>query len=295
LKVKSYAKLNLYLEVQNIRRDNYHNITTLFEKISLYDEISINSRRDNKIRVTCDNRNVPSGEANLAYRAAYLLRQEAGLDKGADIHINKRIPVAAGLGGGSSNAASVISGLNRLWKLRLSREKLLSVGSRIGCDVPFFLYDTSFALGTGRGDKIKPVTGIPKKLWHVLIAPEAAVSTPSVYKQLDKQAVTVKKSPLTRLTKAPNNVKILILALRKGGIVQAGNLLFNRLEEATFALYPQIREIKDKLRQRGLEPVLMSGSGPAIFGIVSSRKEGESLGRQLSKCIKSRVFVVRSV
>jgi 4-diphosphocytidyl-2-C-methyl-D-erythritol kinase len=207
LRLKSYAKLNLYLQVRNIRRDNYHNIITLFEKISLHDEIRIKPRRDGKIRVTCNNKDVPSGEANLAYRAAYLLRQKAGIDNGADIHINKRIPVAAGLGGGSSNAASAILGLNRLWNLNFSREKLLSVASQAGCDVPFFLYDTSFALGTGRGDKIKALPGIKGKLWHVLVAPDMPVSTPLVYKELDRQSGSVKKSRLTGLTKPPNNVK----------------------------------------------------------------------------------------
>ena len=287
MRLKSYAKLNLYLEVENIRRDNYHNIITLFERISLYDEVRIKPRRDGKIFVTCDNKNVPSGESNIAYRAADLLRQKARgarIDKGVDIHIIKRIPVAAGLGGGSSNAAAVLSGLNRLWKLNFSRKKLLDVASQVGCDVPFFLYDTSFALGTERGDKIRPLAGINVRLWHVLAAPDLAVSTPSVYKKLDKRG----------LTKPLNNVKILLLALRKSGRAFTGEFLFNRLEEATFQLYPQIKDLKDRLRRRGLESILMSGSGPAIFGIVSSRKEGESFCRQLSKSGKLRIFVVRT-
>ncbi len=295
MRVKSYAKVNLYLEVLNIRKDKYHNIITLFEKLDLHDDVIIKLRRDNKILVTCSSKSVPSGEKNLAFRAASLLRQVSGVEKGADIHILKRIPVAAGLGGGSSNAAAALWGLNRLWKLKFSRKRLVSLALKVGCDVPFFLYDASFALGTGRGDKIKPLPGIKTKFWHVLAAPQLAVSTPQVYKELDRQGYAVKKTPKTRLTNPRNNVKILLLALNKGGQDMPGGLLFNRLEEATFRLYPQVRKIKDELRKAGLEPVLMSGSGPAIFGIVSSRKEGESLCRQLSRCVKSRYVATRTV
>jgi len=294
LKLKSYAKLNLYLEVLNIRSDSYHNLVTLFERISLYDEILLTPRLDKEIKLLCAEPRVPSGKRNLALRAAALLRKVSGIDKGADIKIIKHIPVAAGLGGGSSNAATVLLGLNRLWRLNFSREKLTELARELGADVPFFLYDASFALGRERGDRIMPLSVMKRRLWHILIVPRFLVSTFSIYKALDKQRKTVKIRDLTELTKALNNVKILSLALKKGSTPLEGAFLFNRLEEVTLKRYPQIKKIKDKLSNLGVRAVLMSGSGPAVFGVVSSRKEGESLCRFFKRS-GNESFVVRTV
>lgn len=294
--LRSYAKLNLYLKVLNKRRDNYHNISTLFERVSLCDRIILKSRPDSKIHISCRNPYVPQDSSNLCYRAALLLQKSFNLKEGVDITIKKRIPAGAGLGGGSSNAASALLGLNKLWRLGLSRKKLVNLAKKIGCDVPFFIYDTSFAKAEERGDKIKPLLSAKKQmqLWHIIVVPKIRVSTPLVYKKWD--AYNSRRNRRAGLTKAKDFVKILYLALRKNGLSLMGGLLFNSLERITFKLYPQARQIKDRLAGLGLKTILMSGSGPAVFGIVSSRKEAISLGRKLKRKGSSwQVFITRTI
>lgn len=305
----SHAKLNLYLKVINKRQDNYHNIETIFERISLADTIILKERRDNLIRVICSSRSVPSGNSNLAYQSAKLLQDGLGLDKGVDIKIAKRIPVGSGMGGGSSDAASVLLGLNIIWKLKLNRRQLLKYAKRLGSDVPFFLYDSSFALGTGRGDLIRPLTALNgTKIWHVLVVPRGKVSTPFIYEQWDRencqksqlappvpvQGVTL-KGEKAGLTRGRFNVKLLPLALIAKDFFSVKKLLFNSLQETTSRFYPKLRRIATELNNLGAESSLMSGSGPAVFAIVSSRKEAVVLGRQVKKSNKAwQVFVVRT-
>lgn len=288
--LNSYAKLNLYLEIINKREDGYHNIRTLFERIGLADKIILQPRRDKKITITCNNPQVPLDASNLAFRSARLLQKEFNVDKGVDIKIIKRIPVGSGMAGGSGNAATTLMGLNRLWKLRLTRDKLARLAGKIGCDVPFFIYDCPFALGERRGDKVKPLKALcGVRLWHIVVVPKIGVSTPSIYKEWDKLPQTFK------LTMPRSNVNILILALKKSGFLSIGSVLFNGLEKVTAALYPKVKRVKEKLAIAGLKSTLMSGSGPAVFGIVSSRKEALSLGRQLKKDSHLQVFVVRTL
>ncbi len=290
LTLNSYAKLNLYLEVLNKRKDNYHNIKTIFERIDLADKIILKSRRDKEIKVTCNVTAVPRDNTNLAWRSAKLLQDSFNIDKGVDIKIIKRIPVGSGLGGGSSNAASVLLGLNKLWKLNLAQNKLAGLAGKLGCDVPFFIYNSPFALGEARGDKIKPLKALYSvRLWHILVVPNIEVSTASIYKRWDKYFKTFK------LTVPRYNVNIMNLALKKGNFPLIGDALFNSLEPVTAALYPQIDAIKERLIQLGVKSILMSGSGPAVFGIVSSRKEALSLYGQLKTDSSfGEVFVSRT-
>src|SRR6185436_451831 len=153
--LQSPAKLNLYLKIVNKRPDGFHNLTTLFERIDLADEITLTSEASGRIRVSCDHPQVPTGPKNLVYKAAALLKQDFGIKQGVHITICKNIPVAAGLAGGSSNAATVLQGLNKLWNLKLTKTRLAAYAARIGSDVAFFLYDCSWALGTGRGEVIE--------------------------------------------------------------------------------------------------------------------------------------------
>ncbi len=289
LKLKSYAKINLYLQVLNKRKDNFHNIRTIFEKIGLHDQIILESRRDKSIRITSNAKNIPLGPRNLAFRSAKLLQDTFGVGKGVNIRIIKRIPVGAGLGGGSSNAAAVLSGLNKLWRLKLSQSKLSGLGRRIGSDVPFFLYDTSFAQGTSRGDKIKPLSNLKRvKFWHILVVPKIMVSTPIVYKKWDRLGNL-------KLTKPKSNVKMLLLGLRKSNTSLIAKALINSLEEVTAKLYPEVRDIKDRLKSLGLKATMMSGSGPAVFSLISSRKEAVVLSRKVAGLNKSwQVFVSRT-
>lgn len=287
--LNSYGKLNLYLEVLNKRKDNYHNIKTVFERIGFSDTITLKSRPDKKINITCNLASLPRGPSNLAYRSAYLLQNTFKVNKGVDIKIIKRIPVGAGLGGGSSNAASVLIGLNKLWRLNLRQAKLAKLAGKIGSDASFFIYNTPFAQGDLRGDRIRPLKMLSDtRLWHILIVPEIKVSTPFIYKKWDEFK---QKAGLTR---PRSNVKMLIQALKKNSLSLASQALFNSLEEVSAKLYPQINCIKEKLHRLGVKSVLMSGSGPAVFGVVSSRKEAVFLYRQLKKDSLGQVFVTRT-
>lgn len=295
--LNSFAKLNLYLAVLNRRKDNFHNIETVFEKIDLSDKIIITARRDKRIKIICSDPCVPKDNSNLAYASAKLLQDNFGIDKGLNIRIVKRIPVGAGLGGGSSNAAAVLMGLNKLWKLRLSVSKLAKLAANLGSDIPFFVYNNSFAVGSGRGEKIKPLEALSRRrLWHILVVPKIKVSTPLIYKGWDRYMQTKKIDKNAWLTTPIYNVKILTLALRKNDLSLISKGLFNGLETVTCGLYPEVINIKEKLIQLGLKAVLMSGSGPAVFGIVSSRKEAVSLCRQLrGKGKLWRIFVSGTV
>jgi 4-diphosphocytidyl-2-C-methyl-D-erythritol kinase len=288
--LKSCAKLNLYLKILAKRRDGYHNLETIFERIDLADRVILKSRRDNRIKINTDSALIPKGRANLALRAATLLKNNFKVRCGADIKIIKRIPVAAGLGGGSSNAASVLVGLNKLWRLRLSRKKLISLGKSLGADVPFFIHNSSFARGRGKGDRVFSLKSLSNtRFWHILVVPRSRVSTASAYQKWDKIAQKV------RLTSPDSNVNILISALKRKDFSLISKGLFNSLEEASIKLYPEIRRIKERLSSLGLQSILMSGSGPAVFGMVSSRKEAQSLGRQLKANRFWRIYITRTI
>lgn len=286
--LSSFAKLNLYLRVLNKRRDGYHSISTLFERISLCDKIFLKSRRDKLIKITCSHPDVPLGAANLCYQSARLLQRRFGLSQGVEIKIIKRIPVGAGLGGGSSNAANVLMGLNQLWKLHLSQRKLGELAKEIGSDVAFFIFQLPFAQGSGRGEKIKPLKDLEKlKLWHLLAVPKTKVPTPFIYKKWDSLA---KKGGLTT---AVSSVKITTLALVKKDLSLLGGTLFNSLQQATVRFYPEVGKLQEALRDLGAKAVLMSGSGPAVFALCASQKEALSLSRKLKAFTpSSRIFVV---
>ncbi|MBU3958513.1 MAG: 4-(cytidine 5'-diphospho)-2-C-methyl-D-erythritol kinase [Candidatus Omnitrophica bacterium] len=309
--INSYAKLNLYLEVLSKRKDRYHSIKTIFERINLRDKITLRARQDKKINVICSSPGIPKDSSkNLACRAAKLLQSSSKINRGVDIRIIKRIPVAAGLGGGSSNAAAVLRGLNKLWRLNLTQDKLVAFARKIGSDVPFFIYNIPFAEGRGRGDKIRPLRLLNHlKFWHILVIPKKKVATERIYKvwdslkpkltPLDRRRGTLKSGHLTGLTRTKYGVKILNLALRKGDFTLIGKVLFNSLEQVTSKLYPEVGRIKEKFLHLGLKSILMSGSGPAVFGIVPSRKEALYLYRQLKEELKkqdtsAQVFVTQT-
>lgn len=288
LVIHSFAKLNLFLEIINKRPDNYHSLKTIFERISLADFITLKSSRGSSIRIRCSDKTLPTGEANLCFKAAKLLRDKFNPSGGLDIKIIKHIPVGAGLGGGSANAAAVLSGLNKLWGLKLSKIKLANIASSLGSDVPFFIHELPFALGTGRGEKIKSLNNLKRtKIWHVLVVPKLHVSTPLIYNNWDNFA---------GLTKPVYDVKILTSALAKKSSFFRPGLLFNSLEQVTISLYPEVKRVKDALLKLGLSCVAMSGSGPAVFAIVSSGKEAFRLAKVIRKKYNSwRVFTVSTV
>ena len=304
--LNSYAKLNLYLEVLSKRKDNYHNLETIFERIDLCDKIILKSLAPNKIKITSNSRLIPKDESNLAFRAARLLKDKFKVKAGVDIKIIKRIPVASGMAGGSSNAACVLVALNKLWKLHLNKSKLVSLGKRLGADVPFFIYNSSFAKGSRRGDRIYLLGQLRNaRFWHIVVVPRIRVSTASVYQKWDKIAQKARLTPpflkyrlkkeRAGLTSPNSDVRMLTSALKRKNLSLISKGLFNSLEEASIKLYPEIRRIKERLSSLGLKSILMSGSGPAVFGMVPSRKEAQSLGRQLKRNRFWRIYITRTI
>ena len=276
--LSSPAKLNLYLKVLNKRPDGYHNIVTLFERIDLCDEITFTLNQDGKIRIQCNHPQVPVGPKNLVYRAARLLQDNFKVKEGVNIKIRKRIPVAAGLAGGSSNAATALLGLNQLWGLHLSRQQLLKYAAEIGSDVSFFLHGCPWALGSQRGEKITRIS-LKKKLWHVIVVPKVKLYASEVYGALK-----------LRLTKPNDDVNILIHNLKKNDLTTVGHLLWNDLEAPVVKLFPAILKLKEKLKSLNTQGVMVSGSGPAVFVLTQSRQEAQQIQSVLAKRY-SQVFV----
>lgn len=279
--LKSPAKVNLYLNVLNKRRDGYHNIETIFEKISLFDIITIKPEAKG-IRITTDNPGLPVDKRNLAYRAAALLFKQAKVKKGIRIDIKKNIPLASGLGGGSSNAAMTLLGINRLYGLGLGRKELSKIGRSLGADVPFFLQDRNFALGAGRGDEIRPLyTDI--NIWHIIVLFRFGMSTKAVYGALN-----------LRLTPTPVDVKIPLLFAVKNDVENLANSLYNKLEEVALRENETIRAAKGLLLKSGALNALMSGSGSTIFGVTKTREEAVAVKNRFKKVAgdKCRVLVV---
>ena len=279
--LQSHAKLNIFLKVVNKRPDGYHNLHTLFERIDLCDDIRFSANNTGKIKISCDHPHVPVGPKNLIYKAVEMLRSDFGLKYGVSVNITKRIPVAAGLAGGSSNAATTLLGLNKIWNLSLSRAKLMQYGKALGSDVPFFLNDCSWGVGVERGDKIKRVS-TATKLWHILVVPRIKMYSREVFTQLNLQ-----------LTKRDDDVNILIRSLKNSNIKKVGALLFNDLESSILNICPRLLNAKKRLQLCELEGISFSGSGPAIFGITVTKENALRAKMILEKRYK-QVFVVRT-
>jgi 4-diphosphocytidyl-2-C-methyl-D-erythritol kinase len=271
LTVLSPAKLNLVLDVLGKRPDGFHELRTIFERISLSDQITLTRNKSKKISIHCNHPHVPLNKSNLVYQVAQMLAQDFSITEGLDINIIKNIPVAAGLGGGSSNAAAVLMGLNRLWQLGLKPEAIGGLASRIGSDVAFFLYDTPYALGEGRGELIKPLN-VTSKLWHLLVTPRVKMLTKEVFTRLK-----------LNLTSTKDNVNILLPFLRKGDLVQLAGALSNDLEPAILSLRPDFVNLKKKLLDAGAIGVCFSGSGPSVFALAESQKHALSIRARFDK------------
>ena len=280
--LQSPSKLNLLLKVMSKRADGYHNLETIFERIDLADDIELSLNRDGIIRVFCDDPGVPTDSNNLVYKAAFLLKEEFALNEGVDIRIHKRIPVAAGLAGGSSNAATTLLGLNQLWKLDLSQRELINYAQKIGSDVPFFVHDCSWALGIGRGDQIKRLA-IKTKLWHILVVPPIAMYSKKVFEAL-----------ILKLTKPDDDVNILTRSLRWSDIDAISSSLRNDLETTIVKLCPNLLKVKEELRALNIKGLAFSGSGPCLFGLTRTQQEAENL-RVVLKKQYTQVFVVRTL
>jgi 4-diphosphocytidyl-2-C-methyl-D-erythritol kinase len=252
MKILSPAKVNLFLKITGKRIDGYHDLMTLMCCIGLYDTVSLIVGNTN-IAVSCNHPLVPEDESNLAYVAAQLFLKTLDKNEGVNISIQKQIPVAAGLGGGSSNAAAVLLGLNRYFGNPFSKQDLMSMGLSIGADVPFFIFQSP-AIATGIGEKLKAYPGL-EKMWILLVSPGFSVSTAEVYKKLNLGLTKCKKKPKRFLL---NNQHF-----------DPRSHLYNDLESVTASKYPVINTVKKALLSHGALGALMSGSGPAVFGLFS--------------------------
>ncbi len=278
MKILAPAKINLFLEIENKRPDGYHNIVSIMQTVSLFDELII-KKAESGVSLSCTNKKLGCGEGNLVMKAAKMLQRELGIKKGASIALKKNIPLGAGLGGGSSDAAAALKGLIKLWKIKISNRKLNKLAGRLGADVPFFLKGGTAEV-SGIGDIIKPLKNM-KKTYFLLVYPGFGVITKWAYQNL--------KFPLTNKRKI-NTIKAL---LESGiGSERWSAYIYNRFEEVVFPKYPEILSVKDKMKDY-CSKLLMSGSGSSIFGVVPSREAGKSLKRQLSKS-PLKVWLVQS-
>ncbi|BDG34134.1 4-(cytidine 5'-diphospho)-2-C-methyl-D-erythritol kinase [Saccharococcus caldoxylosilyticus] len=278
LLVKAPAKINLSLDVLHKRPDGYHEVKMVMTTIDLADRIELIPRADDAIQIISQNRFVPDDHRNLAYQAAKLLKETFSIKQGVAISITKHIPVAAGLAGGSSDAAATLRGLNKLWNLGLTLDELAELGAQIGSDVSFCVYGGT-AIATGRGEKITPIPS-PPPCWVVLAKPSIGVSTAEVYRNLKVKEVV------------HPDVDAMVEAIGRQDYFAICQLVGNVLEEVTLKMHPEVAHIKEQMRRFGADAVLMSGSGPTVFGLVQHDSRMQRIYNGL-RGFCEQVFAVR--
>ena len=262
--ITAYAKINLGLRILGRRSDGYHEIETVFHRINLQDELTL-ELTDGEILLNTNRADIPADNHNLCWRAAALLRERTGMRAGVAIKLTKHIPSGAGLGGGSSDAAAMLLALPRLWQIQPDEESVLSMARSLGSDVPFFLHQHS-AYGLGRGEQLThfPLT---MPFWIVLICPNVHVSTPWAYGEYSKILAGARRSPLPLWNSST-------------GTLAKPSLLFkNDFEEVVFPAYPAIREIRDRLQTLGAAHAVMSGSGASVFGLFDKEETARTAVR----------------
>ncbi|MFT5206436.1 MAG: 4-diphosphocytidyl-2-C-methyl-D-erythritol kinase [Candidatus Omnitrophota bacterium] len=267
---KAYAKVNLVLKVLNKRPDGFNNIQTLFERISLYDELSFGLKKEG-ITLTTNAKGLPTDSKNLVVQAALKLQSVCKVNRGAYIHLKKNLPIASGVGAGSSDAAATLMALNQLWKLKLSTKQLAQLGSEFGSDISFFTLNTPFAIGQGRGEKLKALNS-KRRFHHVFLTPRLEVSAGSVYKSLRSQWHT----PNVSTTEIAHGLKSVTNS-------NVRDFVWNILELPILAKYPQIGILKQDFLKAGADFACVSGSGPTLFTICNTPKQAQNIAHKLSQ------------
>ncbi|UCD29318.1 MAG: 4-(cytidine 5'-diphospho)-2-C-methyl-D-erythritol kinase [Planctomycetota bacterium] len=280
LTVHSPAKINWNLRVLGKREDGFHDIESLVSAITLYDELTFTERPDSLIKLTCNNNNVPTDRSNLIYQAITLLAEKPGCHRGVTCHLEKRIPLGGGLGGGSSNAASTLLALNQLWSLNWPVERLMPLASKLGSDVPFFLHGGT-AIISGRGEQIRPIH-LPWKGWIVLVMPDFSVSTAEVYSQW---------RPVSEATIDQEAVK----PSGTDGAVAWMEKTFNMLEEPAIKVCPQLGELVKKSSELAKRTVRVSGSGSTLFTAFDDKNEAQQFADHIGEKLNVRTCVVEPV
>lgn len=257
---KAPAKINLMLDVLHKRPDGFHEVEMIMTMVDLADRLELSEMPRDSIIISSQAGYIPLDEKNLAFQAARLIKDRYDVKSGVHIHLDKRIPVAAGLAGGSSDAAATLRGLNRLWGLGIPDHELLELGAELGSDVPFCITGGT-ALATGRGEKLTPI-GSPPQCWVVLAKPPINVSTAEVYGRLRSSNIAV--HPSSRQMRE---------AIEAGSFQDVCDRLGNVLEEVTLKIHPEVQQLKEAMIKLGADGVLMSGSGPTVFGLVSKQSK----------------------
>lgn len=275
LVIKAPAKINLFLHVIGQRGDGYHNIITVFQKINLWDEITLSLSKEKRgVHLECYGDLLPEDKTNIAFRAAKMFLDVADIKYGVEIKLKKNIPIGAGLGGGSSDAAAVLKGLNSLAGNTLNDDNINSLACQLGADVPFFISDAASAIGTETGTKLEFID-IPKR-FYLLVWPGFSISTKWVYEHFELTS---------RLDDTIFDAKQIFRS----------RLWVNDLEKVVTCKYPQIKAIKNRLIDLGAEASMMSGSGSAVFGVFTSRQEAEAAAVGLGLSGNQRSYLVEGL
>lgn len=290
--VETPAKLNLFLEILAKRADGFHELETLMVSVGLYDTLSFREEASGRIRLNCfaagSNQGaefrsadrLPEDGDNLVMKAANLLRDRTGVTRGVCIELKKRIPAAAGLAGGSSDAAATLVALDRYWDLNLPHDMLWDLASQLGSDVPFFLCRSAAAIGRGRGELIEPVR-IPLGLHFVIVCPHEGLSTALVYRHC-------------RPAREPRSADALLDALKQSRLGRAGRLFYNALQSPAEELSAGVSQLCNRISRQPVLGHMMSGSGTACFGLCESRRQARCIAARLRAARIGRVFVARS-
>ncbi len=281
ISLKAPAKVNLFLEILGKRDDGYHEIETIMQEIDLADSLQFEETQEG-VTLECNDKNIPANQDNLVCKAANLILEECGIKKGVLINLEKNIPVGAGLGGGSSDAATTLKALNSLWKVGLNNEELMEFAAKLGSDIPFFINGKT-ALCRGRGELITPVE-VRNRMDYIILFPRVHISTETIYKNLKID-----------LTKKRKDVSFFLDALKYSEVAGISKLLFNRLEEIIFATYPDLLQVKSTLESFGFCGLSISGSGSAFFGLCNDRHQAEVIKSKIELSGMGNVFVATNV
>ena len=281
IELKSRAKINLSIDVLGKRVDGYHLVEMIMQTIDLYDIIKIEELETEEIIIKSNTSDIPLNENNIVYKAAELIRDNFNIKRGIEIFIEKNIPIAAGMAGGSSNAAAILVGLNKLWNLNLSEKELKELGFKLGADVPFCI-EGKAALAEGVGEELTYIKGLPDDISILVCKPELFVSTKEVYGGLD----------LKNIKNRPDN-QYLIKCLENNEIELLSKNMVNVLETVTSKKHTEISDIEKIMNENKALGSMMSGSGPTVFGLYKNREDALKSEKELLKKYK-QVYVVKS-
>lgn len=281
IQLKSRAKINLSIDVLGKREDGYHLVEMIMQTIDLADIIKISIIEEDTIKIKSNSINIPLDMDNIVYKAANLIKTKFNIKTGVEIYIEKNIPVAAGMAGGSSNAAAVLIGLNKIFDLNLNEEELQVLGLTLGADVPFCISGGA-SLAENIGEELTDIEGLHSDTFILVCKPNIFVSTKDVYEEIDSK----------QIEKRPDN-NLLIELLKNNDVNLLAKNMYNVLEEVTKNKYPIIGEIEDTMLEQGALGSMMSGSGPTVFGLYKNKNDANRCKDILQKKHKE-VYVVKS-